>query len=95
MKQSKAMESLKAAFPGQAKRTTLMDTECTRSRTITIAQVQGLFNREGGYREKRAPVASLSREDGATNTIDAFDADGEHLGCVAWRPDREGLFICG
>ena len=25
----------------------------------------------------------------------AFGAAGTHLGQVGWRPDREGLFICG
>lgn len=58
-----------------------------------------LFAAVGGARERQAPVATLTAD--AVNIVEAYAADGTHLGSVAWRPHvpnlaaTRGLFVCG
>lgn len=67
-----------------------------RFASVDVPTAQRLLRRAGGARERSAPVAELRRLDPeASNTIDAFAADGTHLAKIGYRPDGEGLFLCG
>ena len=84
---------------------TLYATEGPQHRKVGRAQIQALFHKGGGFRETQYPVVYLAYSDGhedKPNTVDAWAIIGpdyasthEHLGQVGWRPEREGLFICG
>jgi len=60
---------------------------------VTIPELQALLNREGGFREKNAPIAKVTGVN--TNILSVQDANGNYLAQVAWRPHEKGLFICG
>lgn len=58
-----------------------------------------MLDDKGGYREKRGPARRLECEEGG-NIAHVFDAGGNHLADLAYRPHEArrhghgGLFLC-
>ena len=63
-------------------------------RVVGVAMAQRVLDRHGGHRERRADVAFIRPSDGGL-CVECFDGAGEHLGDIAYRVHREGLFIAG
>lgn len=73
--------------------TLILDTTCTQVMQVTVKDLRRLVKREGGAREKAAPVAGIERTE-SSNTADAVDATGAFLFSFGIYADGR-LTICG